>query len=52
MLEFVFVFLDCTLKSAIDAIYSLCDTIGIRTFKKYLPISLTDHGSEIKTLGI
>lgn len=39
---------DCTQKSVIDAINSLCDTIGIRTFKKYFPIILTDNGAEFK----
>ncbi|MCR5337470.1 MAG: IS30 family transposase [Lachnospiraceae bacterium] len=39
---------NCTQKSVIDAINNLCDTIGIRTFKKYLPIILTDNGSEFK----
>ncbi len=39
---------DCTQKSIVNAINSLCDTIGIRTFKKYFPIILTDNGSEFK----
>ena len=39
---------DCTQKSVIAAIDHLCDTIGIRTFKKYFPIILTDNGSEFK----
>ena len=39
---------DCTQKSVIAAINKLCDTIGIRTFKKYFPIILTDNGSEFK----
>jgi IS30 family transposase len=39
---------DCTQKSVINAINSLCDTIGIRMFKKYFPIILTDNGSEFK----
>ncbi len=39
---------DCTQRSVINAINSLCDTIGIRTFKKYFPIILTDNGSEFK----
>ena len=39
---------DCTQRSVIDAINNLCDTIGIRTFKKYFPIILTDNGSEFK----
>jgi len=39
---------DCTQKSVISAINNLCDTIGIRTFKKYFPVILTDNGSEFK----
>ena len=39
---------DCTQRSVINAINNLCDTIGIRTFKKYFPIILTDNGSEFK----
>lgn len=39
---------DCTQRSVINAVNSLCDTIGIRTFKKYFPIILTDNGSEFK----
>ena len=39
---------DCTQRSVVNAINSLCDTIGIRTFKKYFPIILTDNGSEFK----
>lgn len=39
---------DCTQRSVIDAINKLCDTLGIRTFKKYFPIILTDNGSEFK----
>ena len=39
---------DCTQCSVINAINNLCDTIGIRTFKKYFPIILTDNGSEFK----
>lgn len=39
---------DCTQHSVINAVNSLCDTIGIRTFKKYFPIILTDNGSEFK----
>ena len=38
----------CTQKSVIDAINNLCDTIGIRAFKKYFPIILTDNGPEFK----
>lgn len=33
---------DCTQRSVISAINNLCDTIGIRTFKKYFPVILTD----------
>ena len=39
---------DCTQRSVVNAINSLCDTIGIRTFKKYFPVILTDNGSEFK----
>ena len=39
---------DCTQKSVINAINNLCDAIGIRTFKKYFPVILTDNGSEFK----
>lgn len=39
---------DCTQRSVVNAINNLCDTIGIRTFKKYFPIILTDNGSEFK----
>ena len=39
---------DCTQKSVIAAINNLCDTIGVHTFRKYLPIILTDNGSEFK----
>lgn len=39
---------DCTQRSVVKAINNLCDTIGIRTFKKYFPIILTDNGSEFK----
>ena len=39
---------DCTQRSVINAINNLCDTIGIRTFKKYFPVILTDNGSEFK----
>ena len=38
----------CTQKSVIDAINNLCNIIGIRTFKKYFPIILTDNGPEFK----
>ena len=39
---------NCTQKSVIDAINGLCNLIGIRTFKKYFPIILTDNGPEFK----
>jgi len=39
---------DCTQRSVINAINNLCSTIGIRTFKKYFPVILTDNGSEFK----
>ena len=39
---------DCTQNSVVNAINNLCSTIGIRTFKKYFPIILTDNGSEFK----
>ena len=39
---------DCTQRSVVDAIDNLCNTIGIRTFKKYFPVILTDNGSEFK----
>ena len=39
---------DCTQRSVVSAINNLCDTIGIRTFKKYFPVILTDNGSEFK----
>ncbi len=39
---------DCTQCSVVAAINNLCDTIGIRTFKKYFPVILTDNGSEFK----
>ncbi len=39
---------DCTQRSVINAINNLCDTIGIRTFKKYFPVILTDNGPEFK----
>ena len=37
---------DCTQSSVVNAINNLCDTIGIRTFKKYFPIILTDYTEE------
>ncbi|MBQ8663538.1 MAG: IS30 family transposase [Eubacterium sp.] len=39
---------NCTQRSVINAINNLCDTIGIKTFKKYFPVILTDNGSEFK----
>lgn len=39
---------NCTQKAVIDAINNLSTTIGIRTFKKYFPVLLTDNGSEFK----
>lgn len=39
---------DCTQKSVIKAINDLTDSLGIRTFKKYFPVILTDNGSEFK----
>ena len=39
---------DCTQKSVINAINDLTETLGIRTFKKYFPVILTDNGSEFK----
>lgn len=39
---------DCTQRSVINAINNLTDALGIRTFKKYFPIILTDNGSEFK----
>ncbi len=38
----------CTQNAVVNAINDLCDTIGIRTFKKYFPVILTDNGSEFK----
>lgn len=38
----------CTQKCVIDAINSLSDTLGIRMFRKYFPVLLTDNGSEFK----
>ena len=35
-------------KSVIQAINNLTDTLGIRTFKKYFHVILTDNGSEFK----
>ena len=39
---------DCTQKSVIKAINDLTEALGIRTFKKYFPVILTDNGSEFK----
>ena len=39
---------DCTQKSVINAINDLTEVLGIRTFKKYFPVILTDNGSEFK----
>ena len=39
---------DCTQRSVIKAINTLTETLGIRTFKKYFPVILTDNGSEFK----
>lgn len=39
---------DCTQKSVIRAINTLSDTLGIRMFRKYFPVLLTDNGSEFK----
>lgn len=39
---------DCTQRSVVNAINNLCETIGIRTFKKYFPVILADNGSEFK----
>ena len=39
---------NCTQKAVVDAINNLSSTLGIRTFKKYFPVLLTDNGSEFK----
>ncbi|ROR27375.1 IS30 family transposase [Mobilisporobacter senegalensis] len=39
---------NCTQKSVVNAINTLSDTFGIRIFKKYFPVILTDNGSEFK----
>lgn len=39
---------DCAQHSVINAINSLTTALGIRTFKKYFPVILTDNGSEFK----
>ena len=38
----------CTQKYVIDAIDSLTETLGLRLFRKYFPVLLTDNGSEFK----
>lgn len=38
----------CTQECVINAINCLTDTIGLRTFRKYFPVILTDNGSEFK----
>ncbi len=39
---------NCTQKAVIDAINTLTETLGIRLFRKYFPVLLTDNGSEFK----
>lgn len=39
---------DCTQRSVVKAINDLTEALGIRTFKKYFPVILTDNGSEFK----
>lgn len=39
---------NCTQRAVVDAINNLSATLGIRTFKKYFPVLLTDNGSEFK----
>lgn len=39
---------DCTQRSVIKAVNDLTEALGIRTFKKYFPVILTDNGSEFK----
>ena len=39
---------NCTQRSVINAINDLTETLGIRTFKKFFPVILTDNGSEFK----
>ena len=39
---------DCTQRSVIAAINNLCNTLGIRIFKKYFSVILTDNGPEFK----
>lgn len=38
----------CTQGEVIDAINALTDTLGIRLFRRYFPVILTDNGSEFK----
>lgn len=38
----------CTQECVINAINDLTDTLGIRMFRKYFPVILTDNGSEFK----
>ena len=38
----------CTQGEVIDAINALTDTLGIRLFRRYFPVILTDYGSEFK----
>lgn len=38
----------CTQKCVIDAINNLTQVLGIRMFRKYFPVLLTDNGSEFK----
>ena len=38
----------CTQKCVIDAINKLTEVLGIRLFRKYFPVLLTDNGSEFK----
>lgn len=38
----------CTQSAVINAINDLTDTIGLRLFRKYFGIILTDNGSEFK----
>ena len=38
----------CTQDCVIHAINELSNTLGLRTFRKYFPVILTDNGSEFK----
>lgn len=38
----------CTQKCVVEAIDNLCNTLGIRIFRKFFPVILTDNGSEFK----